>query len=217
MRFDPRIAAFVLFAIPMLTPNAARADDVPATAGAFAAFCTPLKDACRSKIILVQVTADATTMTNNSSAKSCDVPDGIEAEPADKAIVVWLSAHPETASMTTADGISAAIKGLWQCQAKIATGITSWGVPDNAQAFVAFCKAAKNYVKCANQITQASVNASAQQTFNDKSAHCSAPDGVTPKDATAKVLAWLKKHKEANGLSTEDATASAVDHLWPCH
>jgi len=47
--------------------------------------------------------------------------------------------------------------------------------------------------------------------------HCSSPDNIETKELTAKVLAWLKDHQELDGQNTEDSTATAIDHLWPCH
>ena len=216
MRFDLTTAAIVILAIWVLTPAPARAGDVPATAGDFAAYCTPLKHDCRSKITEVQVAAMAQAMAN-SSTKACSVPEGIEEVVADKAIVGWISNHPNAANMTTADGINASIKALWNCQESIASGVTSLGAPDKVGAFVTFCADTANYNKCANQIVQASVDASAARTFNGQSVHCSAPDDVKTSDAAAKVLAWLQEHKEFYGDATTDGTAAAVDHLWPCH
>jgi hypothetical protein len=145
------------------------------------------------------------------------VPKGIEHVAGDKAIVGWLLQHSEAAGMSTAVGINAAIKALWNCRASIATGVTSLGVPDMTGAFVKYCAVARNYVRCANQIVEATTDAAAEQTFNGKSQHCRVPNGIDTHHSTAKVLAWLKKHKETYGRSTEDGTASAVDNHWPCH
>jgi Tfp pilus assembly protein PilW len=206
-------AALILIAGALMPNRAWAAADVPATAQKFAVFCTPLNDACRSKIIGVQMDSSFST----PPATDCEVPDGIEHEEGYKAIVSWLSAHPETASMSTEDGINAAIKALWNCQKSIATGHTSWGAPDKIGAFVTFCADAKNYVICANQIVEASTNAYAAQALNGKSDHCSAPDGVETKELTVKVLAWLKDHTEVNGQDTGTGITAAIDHLWPCH
>jgi hypothetical protein len=53
--------------------------------------------------------------------------------------------------------------------------------------------------------------------MNGKSVHCSSPDSVETKELTDKVLTWLKDHKELYVDNTEDSTANAIDHLWPCH
>jgi hypothetical protein len=196
-----------------LTPKAVWAADVPATAGKFAAFCTPLNDACRSKIVGVQMHTSLST----PSGADCEVPDGIEHEEGYKAIVNWLSAHPEAANMSTEDGINAAIKALWNCQKSVATGHTSWGAPDKIGAYVTFCADARNYAICANQVVQASTNAYAAQALNGKSDHCSIPDGVETKEFMAKVLAWLIEHKEVYGQDTGDGITAAIDHIWPCH
>jgi hypothetical protein len=156
-------------------------------------------------------------LTSSPPTDVCHVPKGIEDGVAALAIVGWLSAHPNAANMGTEDGIKTAIKALWNCQESVATGVTSWGVPDKTGAFVTFCADAKHYTKCADQIVQASVNASAERIFNGQSSHCSAPDNVASKDVTAKVLAWLIDQKEGYGQATEDGIAAAVDHLWPCH
>jgi hypothetical protein len=63
MLFDLKIAAIAFFAIAALTPNAVWADDLPPAAGDFAAYCTPLKDACDGEIIEVQVAATIRAMT----------------------------------------------------------------------------------------------------------------------------------------------------------
>ena len=190
----------------VLTPYTVCAQDAPAKAGAFAAYCTPLKEACSSKIVLAQF-----------DALDCSVPDGITSNEGDRAIVGWLSAHPGAAGMSTVDGINAAIKALWNCQKSVATGHTSRGAPDKTGAFVAFCDDTRHYVVCANEVVQASINAYAALTMNGKSAHCSSPDSVETKELTDKVLIWLKDHKELYVQNTEDSTATAIDHLWPCH
>jgi hypothetical protein len=217
MHFDLKIAAIAFLAVAALTPNAVWADDLPPTAGDFAAYCTPLKDACDGKITEVQVAAMIRAMTSTPPVTACQVPKGIERVAGEKAIIGWLSKHSEAAGMSTADGINAAIKALWNCRASIATGVTSLGVPDMTGAFVKYCAVSRNYVRCANQIVEASTNAAAEQTFNGSSQHCQVPNGVNTHDSTAKVLAWLKKHKETYGQSTDGGIASAVDNLWPCH
>jgi hypothetical protein len=196
----------------VLTPSTVSAQGVPAKAGAFAAYCTPLKEDCSSKIEDAQVAALA-----GAASDVCSVPDGITADEGARAIVGWLSAHPANANMSTEDGINAAIKALWNCQKSVATGHTSRGVPDNTGVFVTFCDDATHYVPCANEVVQASVNADMALQVNGKSAHCSSPDKVETKELTDKVLAWLKDHKELYGQKTEDSTAIAIDHLWPCH
>jgi hypothetical protein len=208
------MTAVLILIAGVLTPNRAwAATDVPSTAGKFAIFCTPLNDACRTKIIGVEMDSSLST----PPATDCEVPEGIEHEEGYNAIVSWLSAHPETASMSTEDGINAAIKALWNCQKSIATGHTSWGAPDKIGAFVMFCADAKNYPICANQVVEASTNAYAALALNGKSDHCSIPDGIETKDFTAKILAWLKDHTEVNGQDTGSGIAAAIDHLWPCH
>jgi hypothetical protein len=195
----------------------ARAQDVPSTAGAFAAYCTPLKKGCAVKIEAVQIGA---MMESSKSAKPtpvCTVPDGIEAEAGHKAIIAWLSAHPATANLSTENGINAAIKALWNCQESVSTGVTSRGVPDKTGAFVAFCDDTKHYAKCANEVVQASINAYFAKEMNGKSEHCSSPDGVETRELTTKVLAWLKDHRDLYGQATPVGTAAAIDHLWPCH
>ncbi len=201
----------------VLAPNTIWAQAIPATAGAFATYCTPLKKGCDGKIQEVETDAEVKAMTSSPPIDACTVPKGIEFAAGDRAIVAWLSAHPSAADMSTADGINAAIKALWNCQKSVATGVTSWGVPDKTGPFVAFCADAKHYTKCASEIVQASVNAYAAQTLNGKSLHCTSPDNVGTKELTAKVLAWLNGHKEVYGLATEDGNAAAIDHLWPCH
>ena len=211
-----KIAAIALLALPALAPNAVWANDVPAVAGAFAAYCTPLKKDCRGKIIEVLTEAIVTAATSNPPGDACDIPEGIEEVPGDKAIIAWLSGHPEAAGMTTADGINTATKQLWSCQKSIATGVTSRGAPDKTGAFVTFCGDPKNYTKCANEIVQASVDALAAQDSAGKGPHCTSPDSVETKELTARVLGWLKAHVEVSDHDTRDGTAVAIDHLWPC-
>ncbi len=198
--------SMLFLAASFLNPCTVRAQGVPAKAGAFASYCTPLKEDCSSKIEVVQF-----------DALECSVPDGITSNEGDRAIVGWLSAHPATADMSTEDGIKTAIKALWNCQKSVATGHTSRGVPDKTGAFVTFCGDTKHYVVCANEVVQASINAYAALTMNGKSAHCSSPDNIETKELTDKVLTWLKDHKELYVDNTEDSTANAIDHLWPCH
>jgi len=208
------MTAALLLTVLMLTPNTIRAaDDVPATAGKFAAFCTPVNDACRGEIEQAQMDANFGTPPTTD----CEVPEGIEHEEGYNAIIGWLSAHPEAANKSTEDGINAAIKALWNCQKSVATGHTSWGAPDKIGAYVTFCADAKNYTICANQTVEASTNAYAAQVLNGKSDHCSSPDGVETKELTARVLAWLKDHKEVYGQDTGVGITTAIDHLWPCH
>jgi hypothetical protein len=190
----------------VLNPGAVWAQSIPEKAGAFATYCTPVKESCSSKIISVQF-----------DALACSVPDGITSNEGDKAIVGWLSAHPATVDMSTEDGIKTAIKALWNCQKSVATGHTSRGAPDKTDAFVTFCDDTKHYAVCANEIVQASVNAYAALEMNGKSAHCSSPDNIETKELTEKVLTWIKDHKELYAQKTEDSTAYAIDHLWPCH
>jgi hypothetical protein len=209
--------AAVGFFLSALALGTGWAQDVPATAGAFAAYCTPLKKGCATKIEAVQVGAMMESLNSAKPTTVCTVPDGIEAAAGHQAIVAWLSAHPATANLSTENGINAAIKALWNCQGSVATGVTSRGVPDKTDAFVAFCDDTKHYAKCANEVVQASINAYFAKEINDKSAHCTSPDGVETQELTIKVLAWLKGHKELYGQATEVGTAAAIDHLWPCH
>jgi len=198
-------------------PKSPTAEDLPASAGDFAANCTPLKKACSTEMIAVQVGDLMESQLSAHHYPVCSVPRGIEEPVAEKAIIGWLSAHPEIASTNRADGIRAAIKALWNCKASVATGVTSMGVPDKSGAFVAFCEDAKNFAKCANEILSDGLAAYVAQSVNGKSSHCSFPDNVETKEAAEKVLAWLKGHKEVYGQTTEDGNADAIDHLWPCH
>lgn len=193
------------------------AQGVPAKAGAFATYCTPMKEDCSNKITEVQSVALVQASVSPQATGVCSVPDGITSNEGDRAIVGWLSAHPATAGMNTGDGINTAIKALWNCQKSVATGHTSRGAPDKTGAFVAFCGDTRNYKVCANEVVQASVNAYMALQINGKSVHCSSPDSVETKELTEKVLAWLKDHKELYGQNTEDSTSNAIDHLWPCH
>jgi hypothetical protein len=217
MRFAAKIWIVVVLAWLALMANTVWADDVPATAGAFAAYCTPLKKGCRSKITEVLSEAIVTAATSSPPTDACDMPEGIEEVPGDKAIIAWLSEHPDAAGMATADGINTATEALWKCQKSIDTGVTSQGAPDNTAAFVTFCADAKNYTKCANEVVRASVNALAAQDSSGKGPHCTSPDSVETKELTDRVLSWLKGHTEVYDHPTKDGTAAAIDHLWPCH
>jgi hypothetical protein len=114
-------------------------EDLPSSAGDFAAYCTPLKEVCTTELIAVQVGDLMESRLSAHPYPVCSVPKGIEEPVAEKAIVGWLSTHPEMASRKRADGIRAAIKALWNCKESVATGVTSLGVPDKTGAFVAFC------------------------------------------------------------------------------
>src|ERR1035441_8702301 len=95
----PFKTSMLFLAASFLNPCTVRSQGVPAKAGAFASYCTPLKEDCSSKIEVVQF-----------DALECSVPDGITSNEGDRAIVGWLSAHPATADMSTEDGIKTAIK-----------------------------------------------------------------------------------------------------------
>jgi hypothetical protein len=211
----PFSLTLLLLSVVLARPAWPESSDAPGTVGPFVTFCQTNFEDCYGKITEIQLDAlsqDLAADTHNS----CSVPRGIEPEAGAHAIVDWLAQHPQNAGLATDAGVKAAIKGLWNCQAKVATGMTSGGVPDNTGRYVAFCKDAKNYVDCANKSGDVSMDAFAEELMSGSSTHCQAPKGTKTQEIYAKVIAWLGGHPETYTSETEVGIAAAIDATWPC-
>ena len=201
----------LFFAILLFLPAAtASAADAPQTTGPFLTFC-----ATNSKDCVTALSADqiATTI----SGDGCLIPKGIEYSTGDQQILAWMKAHPENAGQSVHASVQAAIKGLWNCQAAVNTGMTSLGVPDKASLFVAYCGDKTHYNKCANEVVGDTVAIYAGNNGLNDSAkgHCSPPEDLDTKPLTDKILAWMSTHP--SDQETELAIWNASDALWPCH
>ena len=191
------------------------ADDVPKTTGAFVAYCGDHLEACQTKIAVVEI-ANAMDPAARA-AGNCIVPRGVEGPAAAKAIIGWLGGHPELAGGSTRDGIETAIKAIWNCRDEVESGVTSLGSPDRTGAFVAFCAGPAHRSTCADEILTASLRAYIAAKKVPPGPHCTSPNDIETPELTSKVLAWLGRHAEVYGRSTEDGIAAAIDALWPCH
>lgn len=214
MRDSHLLAVVFALAVFSGTLKAAEAP-VPETSGPFGKFCKTNFEACSGKITEVGLDALAAAYAD-PNAKVCAVPRGIEHDTGNHAIIDWLNEHEEAAGLSTAEGIKTAIKSLWNCQDKVATGVTTDGLPDHTSRYLAFCSDKKNYVKCANQALSVSLDALAALLMNDDHTHCTAPEGTTTQALYAKVIAWLNAHPETHDMETEPGIATAIDAVWPC-
>lgn len=206
-----RHASGLVFAILLLLPVAgASAADAPTTTGPFLTFCATNSKDCTAEIDSDQI---ATTI----SGDGCLIPDGIEYSAGDQQILAWMKAHPDYAGQAVHASIQAAIKGLWNCQAAVNTGMTSLGVPDKAKLFVAYCGDKTHYSKCANEVVgdTAAIYAGNNGLNESAKGHCSPPDDLDTKPLTDKILTWMSAH--LSDQQTELAIWSASDALWPCH
>jgi hypothetical protein len=123
------VPAIALPSLIVLSSSAQEAAKAPETVGPFIAYCRTDFTGCSSKIAegeLEQTMDDLTHKTN----KACVIPTGVMRKQGVADIVNWLAKHPETASMSVLDGAKAAARGLWNCETKVKTGITSGGAPD---------------------------------------------------------------------------------------
>jgi hypothetical protein len=200
----------VLGLVLLLPPAAASAADAPQTTGPFLTFCATNSKDCLSA---VQVDQIATTITGDG----CLIPHGIEYNAGDQQIVAWMRAHPASADQSVHASIQAAIKGLWNCQDAVNTGMTSLGVPDKAALFVAYCDDKSHYNKCATEVVgdTFAIYAGNQGMNESAKGHCSPHDDIVTKPLTDKVMTWLRAHP--SDQDTERAIWSASDALWPCH
>jgi len=208
------LVAALLLSVLLARPAWSAVSDAPATVGPFVTFCQTNFADCRAKITEIQLIA-LTRDLQNGTRLSCSVPRGIDPEAGAHAVVDWLGQHSESAGLATADGVTAAIRALWNCQ-EVATGVTSGGVPDKTDRFVAFCKEARNYVRCANKAVEVSSAALLQELVYGNSKHCHSPPGTTTEATYAKVIAWLELHPETYASKTEDGIAAAIDATFPC-
>ena len=208
------LVAALLLSVSLARPAWPAPSDAPATVGPFVTFCQTNFPDCFGKITEIQLNALVQDVQEGTRL-SCSVPRGIDPKAGAHAIVDWLGQHSESAGLATADGVTAAIKALWNCQ-EVATGVTSGGVPDKTGRFVAFCKEAKNYASCANKAVEVNMVALAEELMFGSSKHCHAPNGTTTEATYAKVIAWLELHPETYASKTEDGIAAAIDATFPC-
>jgi hypothetical protein len=199
-----------------LAASKAKKPKVPDTVGPFLTFCDDhLKD-CRGEIAIDEAVI---SLSNQGSEPLCLVPRGVVDRSADDQILGWLEQHDELAASSTSDGVTAAIKGIWNCAAEIPNGKTASGAPENTAAFLTYCGDQTHFGKCEDVITITSLRAYAASVGidNGSKGHCSIPDKVKGRDATTQVLAWLQQHSETQSQDIEDTTVTAIDTLWPCH
>ena len=209
-------ATLIATAILMWAASATlAAADGPKNTGALAALCSSNFSACRTAITDAQFDLTVEALSDKTK-KLCGVPEGISPEQGARAIAGWLAGHPESYGLPTEDGVAAAMKGVWQCAAKINTGLTSSGVPDTTGRFVTFCADKANYVKCANESIEGGLNATAEIIINDSSKHCELPKGIKTPEVYDKVITWLIAHPETYKLETDEGIAVATDAVWPC-
>lgn len=208
------ILSVSLFPMLLLAPQAFGATDAPDQVGPFLEYCVGNHNGCMSALITDEIATEV-----GADSGECDVPRGIETGAGNAQIVDWLTAHPETHSMTLHDGMQAAMRAIWDCAAAVKTGMTSMGAPDKAGPFLAFCADKKHYAKCANEIVgdNLAVYAGTQGLNDSATGHCPSPDNIETPELTEKILGWLREHPELNDEDTEAAIWAAGDALWPCH
>lgn len=216
VRFWGVCVACIFFGLCGAIPAQA-AVPVPGITGAFVAFCAKNFGPCRDEIQQEQIVIMASKAWAKSGTDKCWVPDGVDDDVAAKQIIDWLKRHSETATLKTEDGVEAAVRGIWNCQTKIETGVTSMGVPDKTGAFMTFCGVKANYVKCANQMVADDVIIETREPSSTAVPHCSAPKGTSSAAMAKAIYYWLAAHPETYELSTDDGVWTAIDALWPCH
>jgi len=209
-----RSAALAILAI--LAASAAHAaDTAPARAGAFAAWCEGRAAACKAAVVEANLERLAVMLNNPKAAAPCMIPQGVETGDGTRQIVAWLGAHREAAGLSTADGIAAAQKAIWKCQAQVGDGVIPGDPPARTAAFLAYCP--DHVVKCANKMTDVQLDAYALTLIDDTAPKaCAPPRGSKPLAVNAAVLAWLAQHPETHGMKTDAAIQTSFDHLWPC-
>jgi hypothetical protein len=191
--------------------SAKAASAVPDKVGAFVSYCATHFADCKSEVVATDVAAMASILFAKKGAPACVVPKGVKLDTGTKDILAWLGVHKGSYAMKTGDGIRAAEKALWNCQAQIGDGSEPGGPPAKTGPFVTYCKT--HHVDCANEMVAVSVSLMA----TEHSKHCQAPDRVETEEMTVATLGWLGQHKETYALATEDGIMAAFDNLWPCH
>ncbi len=214
LRFSGVVVACVFL---VLSVSAQAGVHVPGETGAFVKFCARNFKSCREEILQEQIVIMAAKAWANSTSDKCWVPDGVDDDTAARQILGWLKQHGETAMMKTEDGVETAVRGIWNCQTKIETGLTSMGVPDRTGAYMKFCGVAANYAKCANQMVADDVIIATRDPSSTAPAHCTAPKGMDSNTMAKAIYYWLYAHPETYELPTDDGVWTAIDALWPCH
>lgn len=187
------------------------ANPVPDQTGAFVAYCASHFADCKDEVVVTDVATLAGIAFGKSGAQACTIPKGVNTDEGTKQILAWLGRHKDVATMKTPDGIQAAEKDLWHCQAQVGDGSEPGGPPAKTGAFVTYCST--HYTECANEMVAVTVAVS----IPDPPEHCSPPDSVTTKGMYDAVLPWLKQHPETYALDTDDGIMAAFDQVWPCH
>lgn len=210
-----RSAALAILVI-LGAQSAQAAETAPAKAGAFAAWCEGRAAACKAAVVEANLERLAVILNDPQAPAPCMIPKGVETGDGTRQIVAWLGSHREAAGLSTADGIAAAQKAIWTCQAQVGDGVIPGDPPARTAAFLAYCP--NHVVKCANKMTEVQLDAYAMTLFdNPAPAACAPPKGSKPLAVNAAVLAWLAQHPETHGMETDAAIQSSFDHLWPCH
>lgn len=210
------LAIAVALAAPAIAADEAPKPKVPETVGPFLTFCVDHMRSCESEIGTIDV---VNSMHQAENKQTCLVPRGVSDDDATRQVLAWLGQHNELASSSTSDGVTAAIKNVWNCVAEIPNGKTGNGAPENTGEFLTFCADAKHHNRCANVILGISMRAYAASIGIDNGSHghCSIPDSVDTGAGAAQVYAWLGQHSETHNLDIEDTAVTAIDALWPCH
>jgi hypothetical protein len=209
--------AFALaFAVPAIAADQAPEPKAPDTVGPFLTFCVDHLRSCRTEIQTIDV---VNSMNQAQNKQTCLLPRGVSDDDATQQVLAWLAQHNELASSSTSDGITSAIKSVWNCVAEIPNGKTGNGAPENTGEFLTYCTDAKHHNRCANVILGVSMRAYAASIGFDNGAngHCSIPKTVDTGAGAAQVYAWLGQHSETHSLDIEDTAVTAIDALWPCH
>ncbi len=190
--------------------------NVPKTVGPFVAYCATNFKGCEGEI----ATDEAISSLSQEQDKTvCLVPRGVADDSADHQIVNWLAQHNELAASSTSDGVSAAIRAIWNCVTEIPNGQTYNGAPENTASFLSYCADSAHHAVCADVTDTASLRAYAASLGfkNGEQGHCSIPDAVKSEDALMQVMGWLKGRSDMLGRDIEDVAPFAIDDLWPCH
>jgi len=118
MKMRPRrvFAVFLLIVLgAVVRPAMTRAaDDVPPQTGAFLAYCKTNNKGCVDQVAEYSF---AMLITNvGSNKKWCPAKETDDVNLLTPKVVQWLTAHPETHTMKTSEGIETALKRLYPCK-----------------------------------------------------------------------------------------------------
>lgn len=215
-RFVLTLACCIVVAGSALAATKGQKSKVPEVVGPFLTYCNEHFKECAGTIAMVEVVI---SFSHTEGQPLCLVPRGVTDDSANHQILAWLEQHDELAGASTDHGVTAAIKGVWNCVAEVPNGKTSNGAPENTGAFLTYCADKGHLGKCDDVVMTASLRAYAASIGidNGAKAHCSAPGKMNQSEVTEKVLAWLQDHSETHDQDIEDTSATALDNLWPCH